>query len=60
MNIKVYMKKVDEIARLWNDTKDPKHKANWYKSVKELAALLASSQAKCKADNQTSCKSSDD
>lgn len=51
------MKKLDEIARLWNDTKDPKHKANWYKSVKELAALLASSQAKCKADNQTSYKS---
>ena len=57
MNIKVYMKKVDEIARLWNDTKDPKHKANWCKSVKELAALLASSQAKCKAANQTSYKS---
>ena len=56
MNIKAYMKKVDEIARLWNDTKDPKHKASWYKAVKELAALLASSQAKCKADNQTSCK----
>ena len=27
------------------------------KADKELAALLASSQAKCKADNQTSCKS---
>ena len=51
------MKKLDEIARLWNDTKDSKHKANWYKSVKELAALLASSQAKRKADNQTSYKS---
>ena len=57
MNIKVYMKKIDEIARLWNDTKDPKHKANWYKSVKELAALLASSQAKQKGYNQTSYKS---
>ena len=57
MNIKVYMKKVDEIAKLWNDTKDPKHKANWYKSVKELAALLDSSQAKHKFDNQISYKS---
>ena len=57
MNIKVYMKKIDKIAILWNNTKDPKHKANWYKSVKELAALLASSQAKCKADNRTLDKS---
>ena len=57
MNIKAYMKKVDEIARLWNDTKDPRHKANWYRSVKELAALLASSQVKQKGYNQTSYKS---
>ena len=57
MNIKAYMKKVDEIARLWNDTKDPKHKASWYKAVKELAALLASSQVKSKVDNQTLNKS---
>ena len=57
MNIKAYMKKVDEIARLWNDTKDPKHKASWYKAVKELAALLAAYQVKQKGYNQTSYKS---
>ena len=29
--------KADELANLWNKTKDPKHKDLWYKKVKEWA-----------------------
>ncbi len=57
MNIKNYMKKLDKLANLWNNTKDPQHKIKWYKGVKELSFLLASSPVKPKADSQTSCKS---
>ena len=28
---------LDEIAAMWNKTKDPKYKDQWYKLVKELA-----------------------
>jgi len=28
-------KKIDQIANLWNKTKDPKYKNLWYKLVKE-------------------------
>ena len=28
-------KKIDELANLWNKTKDPKYKDLWYKLVKE-------------------------
>ena len=28
---------MDEIAVMWNKTKDPKYKDQWYKLVKELA-----------------------
>ena len=31
-------KKIDEVARMWEKTKDPKYKTLWYKLVKELAA----------------------
>jgi N-acetylmuramoyl-L-alanine amidase CwlA len=57
MNIKNYMKKLDELANLWNNTKDPQHKIKWYKGVEELSFLLASSQVKSKVDNQTLNKS---
>ena len=30
-------KKIDEIAILWNKTKDPKYKEIWYKLLKEFA-----------------------
>jgi hypothetical protein len=30
-------KKLDELANLWNKTKDPKYKDLWYKFVKEFA-----------------------
>jgi hypothetical protein len=28
---------IDQLARLWEKTKDPKYKALWYKLVKEYA-----------------------
>ena len=28
-------KKIDELANLWNKTKDPKYKDLWYKYIKE-------------------------
>ena len=28
-------KKIDELANLWNQTKDPKYKDLWYKYIKE-------------------------
>ena len=31
------MQKIEEAARLWNKTKDPKYKEEWYKLVKEYA-----------------------
>ena len=30
-------KKIDEVANLWNKTKDPKYKDLWYKLIKEWA-----------------------
>jgi hypothetical protein len=30
-------KNLDDLANLWNKTKDPKHKDLWYKKVKEWA-----------------------
>jgi len=30
-------KKLDEVANLWNKTKDPQYKDLWYKYVKEFA-----------------------
>ena len=30
-------KKIDELAILWNQTKDPKYKNLWYKLIKEFA-----------------------
>jgi len=31
------IKKIDELARLWEKTKDPKYKDLWYNLVKEFA-----------------------
>ena len=31
------MQKIDEAAKLWEKTKDPKYKALWYQYVKEWA-----------------------
>ena len=29
-------KKIDEVANLWNKTRDPKYKEEWYKLIKEF------------------------
>ena len=29
------LKKIDEVANLWNKTRDPKYKEEWYKLIKE-------------------------
>ena len=31
------LQKIDEVARRWNKTKDPKDKELWYKLIKEFA-----------------------
>ncbi len=31
----VNLKKIDEVANLWNKTRDPKYKEEWYKLIKE-------------------------
>ena len=31
----VSLKKIDEVAKRWNKTKDPKDKELWYKLIKE-------------------------
>ena len=33
----VNLKKIDEVAKLWNKTRDPKYKKEWYKLIKEWA-----------------------
>ena len=32
-------KKIDQVANLWNQTKDPKYKDLWYKLIKEMHGL---------------------
>ena len=32
----VTLQKIDELADLWNKTKDPKYKDLWYKYIKEF------------------------
>jgi len=33
----VTLQKIDEVAKRWNKTKDPKDKELWYKLIKEFA-----------------------
>ncbi len=33
----ITLKKIDNVAKLWEKTKDPKYKAEWYKLIKEWA-----------------------
>lgn len=39
----IILNQINEVANLWNKTKDPKHKDLWYKLVKEFADGRASS-----------------
>ena len=33
------MKKIDQVANLWNKTRDPKYRDLWYKLIKEMHGL---------------------
>ena len=37
MALEIMTKKIDQVANLWNKTKDPKYKELWYQLVKEFA-----------------------
>ena len=37
MELKCMTKKIDQVANLWNKTRDPKYKEWWYQLVKEFA-----------------------
>ena len=37
MELKCMTKKIDQVANLWEKTKDPKYKDLWYKLIKEFA-----------------------
>ena len=37
MEQKITLKKIDNVAKLWEKTKDPKYKEEWYKLIKEWA-----------------------
>ena len=39
MELKCMMKKIDQVANLWNKTKDPKYKDLWYKLIEEMHGL---------------------
>ena len=54
------LKKIDNIANLWEKTKDPKYKDLWYKLIKEFAngphnieRRTVSTTSSVKADNGT-------
>ena len=36
MELRCMTKKIDQIANLWNKTRDPKYKDLWYKLIKEM------------------------
>ena len=37
MALEIMTKKIDQVANLWNKTKDPKYKKLWYQLVKDFA-----------------------
>ena len=39
MELKCMMKKIDQVANLWNKTRDPKYRDLWYKLIKEMHGL---------------------
>ena len=39
MELKRMTKKIDQIANLWNKTRDPKYKDLWYKLIEEMHGL---------------------
>ena len=51
-------KNLDDLANLWNKTKDPKHKDLWYKKVKEWAN--GSNNTKRRVVSISACYKADD
>lgn len=47
---------LDEIARQWHRTKDPKYKEQWYKAVKYYAQFLEASGRVSSLEEESSCK----
>ena len=39
MELKCMTKKIDQLANLWNKTRDPKYKDLWYKLIEEMHGL---------------------
>ena len=39
MALKRMTKKIDQVANLWNKTRDPKYKDLWYKLIEEIHGL---------------------
>ena len=39
MALKLMTKKIDQLANLWNKTRDPKYKDLWYKLIEEMHGL---------------------
>ena len=39
MELKCMTKRIDQVADLWNKTRDPKYKDLWYKLIKEMHGL---------------------
>jgi hypothetical protein len=39
MALEIMTKKIDQVANLWNKTKDPKYKELWYKLIEEMYGL---------------------
>ena len=50
-------KKIDQVANLWNKTKDPKYRDLWYKLIKEMHGLNNSERRTVSTD--TSHKTDD-
>ena len=50
-------KKIDQVADLWNKTRDPKYKDLWYKLIKEMHGLNNSERRTVSTD--TSHKTDD-
>ena len=38
------MKEIDELAIMWNKTKDPVYKDKWYKAIKNFSAQVSSEE----------------
>ena len=57
MELKCMTKKIDQVANLWNKTKDPKYRDLWYKLIKEMHGLNNSERRTVSTD--TSHKTDD-